>query len=118
MFSEPTPKLTPKTTHVGMAAQRVTHSHIWTARSESLICSHSVVAFPYAGHPAAPPCHAEEIAETLAYALRWEGRKRVHHADDMMAWIVADRLVRHLERSGFVVMKRPAMADHSASIHS
>ena len=33
------------------------------------------------------PAIAEEIAETLAFALRYEGRKRVHHADDMMAWV-------------------------------
>jgi hypothetical protein len=29
-------------------------------------------------------------------------------ADDIMARITADRLVQHLERSGFVLMKRPA----------
>ncbi len=33
---------------------------------------------------------------------------RVHHADDAMARITAERLVWHLRRSGFVVMKRPA----------
>jgi hypothetical protein len=33
-------------------------------------------------------------------------RKRVHNADEMMAEIVAKRLVQHLERAGFVVMKR------------
>jgi hypothetical protein len=32
--------------------------------------------------------------------LRYQGRKRVHHADDMMARITAERLVRHLEASG------------------
>jgi len=39
--------------------------------------------------------------------LRYEGRKRVNHADDVMARITADRLVRHLTVSGFVLMKRP-----------
>jgi hypothetical protein len=39
--------------------------------------------------------------------LRYEGRKRVNHADEMMARITADRLVRHLRRSGFVVMRQP-----------
>jgi hypothetical protein len=53
------------------------------------------------------PAAADEIADTLAFALRFDGRKRVHQADEMMARIVADRLVRHLERSGFVVMKKP-----------
>jgi len=54
------------------------------------------------------PATAEEIADSLAFALRYEGRKRVNHADEMMARITADRLVRHLEGSGFVLMRRPA----------
>ena len=47
------------------------------------------------------PATPEEIAETLSFALRYEGRRRVHHADDAMARITAERLVEHLERSGF-----------------
>lgn len=54
------------------------------------------------------PATAEEIADSLAFALRYEGRKRVNHADEMMARITADRLVRHLEGSGFVLMRQPA----------
>lgn len=50
---------------------------------------------------------SDEVAETLCFALRYEGRKRVHHADEVMARITAERLVRHLERSGYVLMKRP-----------
>ncbi len=57
--------------------------------------------------PSLRPASPDEIAETLAFALRYEGRKRVRNADDMMAWIAAQRLVRHLEQSGFVVMKKP-----------
>nr|WP_294543760.1 hypothetical protein [uncultured Rhodopila sp.] len=53
------------------------------------------------------PATAEEIADSLAFALRYEGRKRVAHADDIMARITADRLVRHLRGSGFVVMRAP-----------
>ena len=49
-----------------------------------------------------------DLADALAYALRFQGRKRVHNADEIMAEIVAKRLVEHLERAGFVVMKRPA----------
>src|SRR5271166_272597 len=37
---------------------------------------------------------------------RFQGRKRVHNADEIMAEIVAKRLVEHLERAGFVIMKR------------
>ena len=53
--------------------------------------------------PAAP----DDLADALAFALRFDGRKRKHDAAEMMARIVAKRLVEHLERSGFVVMKRP-----------
>lgn len=53
------------------------------------------------------PATAEEIAQSLSFALRYEGRRRVHHADDTMARITADRLVRHLRASGFVVMIGP-----------
>ena len=35
----------------------------------------------------------EEIVESLSFALRYEGRKRVSHADETMARITADRLV-------------------------
>jgi hypothetical protein len=49
-----------------------------------------------------------DLAAALAYALRYQGRKRVHNADEIMADIVAKRLVEHLERAGFVVTKRPA----------
>jgi hypothetical protein len=55
-------------------------------------------------HPATP----DEIADALSFALRYQGRKRVNHADDMMARITPERLVQHLEASGFVVMKGQA----------
>lgn len=58
-----------------------------------------------------------EIAESLSFALRYDGRRRVHHADDAMARITAERLVRHLERSGFVLMKRPDPVAPTASHH-
>jgi hypothetical protein len=63
------------------------------------------------------PATAEEIAESLCFALRYDGRKRVHHADEAMARITAARLVAHLERSGFVLMKRPAAPAPTASHH-
>ena len=46
----------------------------------------------------------EDLADALAFVLRFQGRKRVHNADELMSAIVAKRLVEHLERSGFVVM--------------
>jgi hypothetical protein len=41
---------------------------------------------------------------------RFNGRKRIHDADEILAKIVAKRLVEHLEQSGFVVLKRPGEA--------
>jgi hypothetical protein len=54
------------------------------------------------------PADPTEVAEALAYALRYDGKRRVHHADDAMARITAERLIRHLEQAGFVVMRAPA----------
>lgn len=51
------------------------------------------------------PASSDDLADALAFALRYSGRKRTHDAGEMMAAIVAKRLVEHLERSGFVVMK-------------
>jgi hypothetical protein len=53
------------------------------------------------------PATPEDLADALAFALRYNGRKRVHDAAEMAANIVAKRLAEHLERSGFVVMKKP-----------
>jgi len=55
-----------------------------------------------------------DVAEALAFALRYDGRKRVHQANDMMASIAAERLVQHLALSGFVVMKKPPTPAHRA----
>jgi hypothetical protein len=63
------------------------------------------------------PATAKEIAETLSFALRYDGRRRVHHADDVMAWITAERLVRQLEQSGYVLMKRPDAAAPTTGSH-
>jgi hypothetical protein len=53
----------------------------------------------------------------LSFALRYEGRKRVHQADEAMAQITAERLVAHLARCGFVVMKKPPASAPSTSPH-
>ncbi|MBV8592399.1 MAG: hypothetical protein JO212_20460 [Acetobacteraceae bacterium] len=59
------------------------------------------------------PASPEELQETLAFALRYDGRRRVHHGDELMARITAERLVQHLQRAGFVLMKRPPLAGHA-----
>ena len=60
------------------------------------------------------PADPRDLADAIAFALRFQGRKRVHNADEIMAEIVAKRLVEHLERAGFVVMKRPPIAGGAA----
>lgn len=59
------------------------------------------------------PADADDVKQSLAFALRFNGRKRFHSADDYMAQIVAEHLLAHLERSGFVIMKRPPAAPYS-----
>lgn len=63
------------------------------------------------------PATAAELEETLSFALRYAGKKRVHTADDVMARVTAERLVQHLERSGYVLMKRPVASAPSTSGH-
>ena len=60
---------------------------------------------------------AQEIEERLSFGLLYDGRKRVHHADSILARIAAERLVRHLERSGSVLMRRREAAAPSTSRH-
>jgi len=67
--------------------------------------------------PLLRPATAEEIEETLSFALRFKGRKRADVAGPMMAQIAAEHLRRHLEASGFVVMKRPTGQAPSTTRH-
>jgi len=60
------------------------------------------------------PADPDELAAALAFALKFEGRKRQHDADAFMADTVAKRLVRYLERARYVVMKCPPLGGHSA----
>ena len=67
--------------------------------------------------PPLRPATAEEIEETLSFALRFKGRRRADVAGPMLAQIAAEHLRRHLEASGFVVMKRPAGQAPSTTRH-
>jgi hypothetical protein len=67
--------------------------------------------------PRLRPASPEEVEQSLSFALRFDGRRRVHHADDAMARITAERLVAHLRKSGFVLMKRPEATAPSTSKH-
>jgi hypothetical protein len=55
------------------------------------------------------PAEPDDLADTLSFALRHEGRKSQHDSDKLNADIVAKRLVRHLDRAGYVVMKKPPL---------
>lgn len=65
------------------------------------------------------PATQEEVMESLAYALRYRGRKRVRDvdSDSFMARIAAERLAEHLALSGFVVMKKPPAPAPDSSPH-
>lgn len=63
------------------------------------------------------PATTAELEESLAFALRYAGKKRIHTADEFMARMTAERLVQHLEQSGFVVLKRPPARASSTSNH-
>ena len=52
------------------------------------------------------PADPHDLAEAIAYALRYRGGKRVHQGEEYMAQIAAERILEHLERARFVVMKR------------
>jgi hypothetical protein len=54
--------------------------------------------------PKLTPAAPEALAESLSYALRFEGRKSQHDSDRLNADIVAKRLVRYLDKAGYVVM--------------
>jgi hypothetical protein len=60
------------------------------------------------------PADRKDLEDAVAFALRFEGRKRVHTADEYLAAIAAERIVRHLERAGFVVMKRAPIGGGAA----
>ena len=53
------------------------------------------------------PADPDDLKQALAYALRFAGRRRSRSADDVMARITAERIAEHLERAGYVVLKRP-----------
>jgi hypothetical protein len=52
------------------------------------------------------PADPQDLADAIAFALKFSGRKRVHDSDAFMAKIAADRIVRRLEQARYVVMKK------------
>jgi hypothetical protein len=60
-----------------------------------------------ADDPKLTPADPSDLAYSIAFALRFDGRKRFHRGDEFMANLTADHIVRYLDRCGFVIMKRP-----------
>jgi hypothetical protein len=56
------------------------------------------------------PADPGDLADVIAFALRYSGGKRVHQAEEYMAKIAAERIVRHLQDARFVVMRRPPIS--------
>jgi hypothetical protein len=53
---------------------------------------------PHDRNARTPPAHKPEVvADALAFALRFDGRRGKQDAGEFMAQIVAKRLVEHLE---------------------
>jgi hypothetical protein len=65
--------------------------------------------------PTLRPATRDELTQSLSFALRCNGRKRTHDADETMARITAEGLVEHLERSGYVVMHKPGLGQRGAA---
>jgi hypothetical protein len=59
------------------------------------------------------PAEPDDLADSLSFGLRHEGRKSQHDSDKLNADIVAQRLVRHVDRARYVVMKKPPLGGHS-----
>ena len=58
------------------------------------------------------PASPAEIAEALAHALMFDGKRRFRAGDAMMADITAAHLMAHLERCGFVLMRKAPSEPH------
>lgn len=73
------------------------------------------IAIPPILTDALAPANAAEIVESLAYALRYDQRGKPRPSGwEFMATLAAERLVEHLYKSGFVVLKAKTRPPHSA----
>ena len=59
------------------------------------------------------PAEPRDLADAIAFALRYSGGKRVRDADEVGATIAARRIVEHLRGARYLVMKRP-LAERAA----
>jgi hypothetical protein len=59
------------------------------------------------------PADPRDLADAIAFALRYSGGKRVRDSDEVVATIAARRIVEHLRGARYRVMKRP-LAEQAA----
>ena len=60
------------------------------------------------------PASEEELAAALTFALRFDARGKARRGGgDLAASLAGERLVEHLRRSGFVLMRTRAACPHS-----
>jgi hypothetical protein len=59
------------------------------------------------------PARAEDLRACIAFALTSDSRLAKAQSAELMASVVAERLIARLERDGFVIMRRPAAGGHS-----
>jgi hypothetical protein len=85
-------------------------------KGELVLASFSPLSYPdlmTEPDPKLTPGEPDDLADSLSFALRFEGRKSKHDSDRLNADIVAKRLVRYLDKAGYVVMKKPPLGGHS-----
>ena len=57
------------------------------------------------------PVQRDDLLTAISYALRFDARGKSHNQSrELMANVTAEHLVRQLEMSGFVVMRKPPSA--------
>ena len=59
------------------------------------------------------PASPDDLADALAFALRFDGRARRRDTGEMMAAIVARQILEHLECASYFVMQRPPVGGAS-----
>jgi hypothetical protein len=60
------------------------------------------------------PARAENLRACIAYALTSDDHLAKAHSAELMATIVAERLIARVKRDGFVVMRRPPVPGAAA----
>jgi hypothetical protein len=63
------------------------------------------------------PADLREVVTALSLSLTSGRQLEKYQAAETMAKIVAERLVEHLERSGFVIMRKPIAVGGTSPLH-